>query len=122
MEGRSYSAQLCEEVRDGQENPFWTIEALGEHVQACWGALGKMGIPVWKNVDSRPLERPNGEIGSITYHLKAIDEYHQKILNVVAALLPDLYAAAKGDEAALERIRSPLTLLADEYQQQWESL
>lgn len=119
MDGKSYSAECVEKVRDGEENPFWTIEAIGEHVQACWGALGRMGINVLDDTD-KIKGRPKGQPGDIVYHLRAIDEYQQKVWNVVSALLPDIKRMSEGETIALNKLKLELTQLAERHQREWE--
>ena len=120
MKGKSFSAKTVEAVRDGEENPFWTIEAIGEHVGACWGALAKMGIKVWEDRDDKRLVRERGEVGSITYHLRAIDEYQQSVFNAIAALLPDIKRMSEGETTALNKLKLELTQLAERHQREWE--
>jgi hypothetical protein len=121
LDGKSHNAKLCEKIRDGEENPFWTVEALGEHVQACWGALAEMGFDVWKRDEAgRATGRPDGEVGSIIYHLKAVNEYEQRVFNYMAALLPDLYRMSEGETVGLNKLKLELEELAKRHQRAWE--
>ena len=96
---KSYSAEYIQQLLDGEENPFWTLEALGEQANACWGALAKMGIEV---IDPTPegqrqALRPRGNPGEIIYHLRAVEEYQKKLWNAFAALLPDILDFSDGE-------------------------
>lgn len=121
MEGQSFRAKYVLAVAEGKENPFHTLEALQENLQAIWGELAKAGENVWDDSEGY-LKRPKGQVGSLVYHLSAVDSYASKLLNGFAALEPDVYAASEGEEEAFERMQKRLHILAKRHVREWESL
>ena len=120
MNGKSSSATYVEKVANGEANPFHTIEALQENIGALRGALLKDGYD-WPNPPGYPHWPAPMQYGEVVYHFEGIANYAQEILNAIAALLPDIYAASDGDTAAMERIKEPLKWLAEKHQKEWES-
>lgn len=92
----SYSEDMLKKIEQGQENPFWTIEALGEHAGSLQYVMGQ------------------GNQEQMKYHLHAIQDYSQKLFQVMAALLPELYESSEGEREpklppdAYERVRTHL--------------
>jgi hypothetical protein len=119
----SSRAKYVDDVLNGVENPFATLEALGEHVQMLWMKLGESGVNVWETDERGALHRPKGHPGEMVYHLNAVDQYRYELLNGFSALLPELHDASEGDQYALELIRSPeLTSLRDRHEREWQNL
>jgi hypothetical protein len=121
MEGQSFSEKYVLDVAEGKENPFYTFEALQENLQAIWGVLAKAGENVWDDSEGY-LQRPKGEVGSLIYHLSAVDNYASRLFSGFAALEPDVYAASEGEEEAFERMQKRLHILAKRHAREWESM
>jgi hypothetical protein len=111
MDGQSASARFVLEVRDGKENPFWTNEAIGEHIGNLWYLIHTLGIDLGDK----------DKVGTPAYHLRVIEKYHGKEFQYFAALLPDVYDASD-DEKALPKMHDRLTQLANEHQAEWEAI
>ena len=62
-------------------NPFMTLEAIGEHIDALRYAAHQMGVDLGD--DSKP--------GQIAYHLRAIEEARDRLFQRLAKMLPDNY-------------------------------
>lgn len=117
MDGQSASARMVLEVRDGTENPFWTNEALGEHVGSLQYALGEL-------VAKYGLTQGDGKpdwLKEVYYHLKAINDYQQNEFQYFAALLPDVYDASDNPDA-VAAMHDRLTKLAQDHQTEWEAM
>lgn len=124
---QSASARMVMEVRDGKENPFWTIEALGEQLGSVRHELAGMGHPIPIPTFYAQTKTPEFWEGitqdkGLIYHFLAVEEYQQKVFQYMAALLPKLYAASDGDEEALASIKQELTNLANEHQRKWDEI
>lgn len=124
---QSASARMVLEVRDGEENPFWTIEALGEQLGSLGYSLSQAGITIRRpayNASSAQLkgfwDNIPAEHRDILYHFLAAEKYQQQIFQYVAVLLPKLYAASDGDIEALASIKDELTALAQAHQTEWD--
>lgn len=124
---QSASARMVLEVRDGEENPFWTIEALGEQIGSLGYCLSQAGITINRPPYNASTEQAKefwdsipSEHRDILYHFLAAEKYQQQIFQYVAALLPKLYAASDGDTEALASIKDELTALAQAHQEKWD--
>jgi hypothetical protein len=62
-------------------NPFITLEALGEHIGATRYAASRMGVDMGDPAKA----------GTIAYHLRAIEEAHDRLFQRLAKMLPDNY-------------------------------
>jgi hypothetical protein len=109
------------EIADGKENPFWTLEATQECLQALWGELANTGIDVWDSSEGY-LKRPKGKVGSMTYYLSAVDEKVGRLFQYFAALEHDLYLASDGDKEAFKRMQQRLRIIAKKHQKEWEEM
>lgn len=119
--GQSASATMVNEIAEGKENPFWTIEALQEHIGECWRQLAKTGVEVWDK-SGPTLQRPKGKPDTMTYSLSAVDMYASKLFQYMAALEPDIRAASEGDKEALKRVQQRLAIIAARHQKEWEEI
>lgn len=117
----SYSAQYLADIAAGKENPFATLESQGECIQAMWGALAKMGIPVWDIDEKGQHTRLKGKVGSVVYYLNAIDDRSQRIFEAMVALNHPLYDALEnGDDRAFELLKPELLRRAAARQADWD--
>lgn len=116
---KSHSASYIQQIIDGAENPFHTIEALGQHVGMCWHVLAHDGIEVWEADEKGHKHRPKGTPGTMVYHLRAIDTYQSNLFQAMAALLPELYSASEGDIEALSRVKTWLEELRDFHERRY---
>lgn len=115
----SPNAQYVDAVLRREENPFATVEALGEHIGMLWGILAKTGVEVWEQDEKGHKQRPKGKPGEAVYHLRAVDNYQQKLTNAMGALMPDLSKADEADDEAFARIETELIALRDRHEQRW---
>ena len=123
MSDKSYGSGYVRAVADGEENPFWTLEALQEHVQMLWGILAKQGVEIWEN-GKRGGERPKGEVGTAVYHLRAVDDYSKKLFEGFAALEHVLYRASDDNvnPAEQDALKQDLEQRARKYEEYWKSI
>lgn len=98
----SVSARFVAEVLNGDVDPFATLEAQGESIQMLWNILAKQGVDVWEKTPTGANKRPQGEVGTLTYYVRAVDMYNSKMLNYFTALLPDLYAYSERNTEVLD--------------------
>lgn len=80
-------------------NVFHSVEALGEHIGAAWTALDKEGRDTQRDLrlSNNPDTEPKFRMGSIMYHLWAIDRYHKAIFQMLATRLEDEYRRSEGE-------------------------
>ncbi len=124
MQGKSFNAKLCEEMAEGKENPFHTLEAMSEHSGAIWGWYRRQGyqMPDRENNGVGKMI-PVGSVGSFDYHMIALDNYLRKVFNALCALEPELKAVADGEDdsgGAMILLRERLKALAEMHQHNWE--
>lgn len=119
MNKKPHSAMLCEVIAEGESNPFWTLEAIQEHCNMLWSWWNKFG-------DISPIENGRriiyGKTGDFDFELYVIERYVQEVFNSIAAIMPDLYAASKGDQQALERLKPILLQLANAHQAHFDTI
>lgn len=101
----SYCWRELLQIQHGERNPFWTMEAIGEHIGAAWGALGREG----RDLSRRHPAHNRFPVGSVEYHLMAIERAHKRLFQMLACLLPQLYHLDESSVwEALERRRAEL--------------
>lgn len=100
----SASARFVREVMEGKRNPFHTLEAARE------------------NIGSAQYSLSQGQFDRIKYNLDGADRYLAEMFQYFAALLPDVYHASDGDEAATGRMRDELTRLITRHEREWAAI
>lgn len=103
MKTKSSSARFVREVAEGR-NPFHTLEAARE------------------NIGSASYSLSQGKMDRVKYHLDGVDRYLEEMFQYFAALLPDVYHASDGDEAATGRMRQELAKLAARHEREWAAI
>jgi hypothetical protein len=73
-------------------NVFATLEALQEHVGSAWSALRALGHDV-----GVAGERPVFRMGTVEYHLSAIDVYAGSLFQGLVTRLPAELAEYEGE-------------------------
>lgn len=86
----SSSARFVAEVLEGSENPFWTLEAMGENMNQIYTELHKLGMDIG-SIENGRRTLPSGQSKRLMEHLQAVSDYEQKLFNYFAALLPAVY-------------------------------
>lgn len=116
----SHNAKLCQSIADGENNPFWTIEAVQEHINMLWSWYRKQGyeVPPIENGKRQVI----GSTGDFDHELVVIGGYVQNILDMLSALMPDLYKASDGDTEALSRLEPFLKDMRDRHESRWQQI
>ena len=131
MQGKSHSAKLVESVARGDENPFWTHEAISEHFGMILSALIKAGYAVPSSDDfNRHASHVEAckalgyQTGDLVFEIAVIQDYTRRLFQVDAALMPDVMEASEvgvsEDPRLWEELRSRLAEIAELHQAEWE--
>jgi hypothetical protein len=115
---KCHSAMLCEQIAKGEVNPFWTLEAAQEHCGMLWSWYWKQGGGGGKIQNGG--REIIGKTGDFDYELNVIEQYLQKVLNLVAAIAYDVYLASDGNEAAQIRVQAQMEEAAQINQARWD--
>jgi hypothetical protein len=86
---------MTEAIERSRQNPFIVLDALGEHVGSAWSALHRLELDTGDPQTRKPEDFP---VGSVPYHLAAIDDAQQRLFQLLAVLLPANYRWSEGDE------------------------
>lgn len=116
----SPSAKTCQQVANGEKNPFWTLEAAQEHLGMLWYWYHKEGYEIPEDENGKRID--NKEVGDFSHEMLVVERYLKDVFNTMAAIQPLLYAASDGDNTALLMIKDHLIALSEKHQEDWDDI